>query len=81
MRPTQAVHFAVIARDVDRDQEAGFAFLPTPRTDDVQGGPLPGKLGATPRPFPWFPERPDHRRVVKLVRLDLFFVTLSLSDT
>ncbi|HSE05646.1 MAG TPA: hypothetical protein VLK35_15970 [Methylomirabilota bacterium] len=39
--------FSIIARDVDRDEEAGPIFLPTPWAYDFQGGPLLGKLDAT----------------------------------
>jgi len=37
VRPAQAMHLSVVTRDVDRDQEAGLAFLSTPRANDFQG--------------------------------------------
>jgi hypothetical protein len=47
MGPAEAVDLSIIARDVDRDQEAGPTFLLAPRAYHFQGGPLLGKLGAT----------------------------------
>ena len=37
MGPAEAVHFSIVPRNIDRDQQAWLAFLATPRTDDFQG--------------------------------------------